>query len=103
MQMQSQSSQNFASDQIVLADLVNRVKTREALWALQATNQLLALHARQLIGRSRLRSPRIGPLRSSRPGRSPPRSAHGRCACALRRMALPTPRRPSAALARSGS
>jgi type IV secretion system protein TrbJ len=48
--VQSQSNQNFASDTNSLSDLVAQSQNAEgALGALQATNQLLALHARQLI------------------------------------------------------
>jgi type IV secretion system protein TrbJ len=48
--VQSQSNQNFASDQQSLSDLVNQSQNAEgALGAIQATNQLLALHVRQFI------------------------------------------------------
>jgi P-type conjugative transfer protein TrbJ len=50
VEIQSQSNQNFASDQTSLSDLVNQSQNAEgALGAIQATNQLLALHARQFI------------------------------------------------------
>jgi P-type conjugative transfer protein TrbJ len=53
--VQSQSNQNFASDTTSLTDLVNQSQNAAgALGALQATNQLLALHARQLIGQQQL-------------------------------------------------
>ena len=45
--VQSQAVQNFASDEQTLTDLVNR--SQSAVGALQATNQLLALQARQSI------------------------------------------------------
>jgi len=48
--VQSQSNQNFVSDTNSLSDLVAQSQNAAgALGALQATNQLLALHARQLI------------------------------------------------------
>jgi type IV secretion system protein TrbJ len=48
--MQSQSQQNFASDQANLTDLVNHSQgAAGALEAIQSTNQLLALNARQTI------------------------------------------------------
>jgi P-type conjugative transfer protein TrbJ len=48
--MQSQSQQNFASDQANLTDLVNHSQgSAGALEAIQSTNQLLALNARQAI------------------------------------------------------
>jgi P-type conjugative transfer protein TrbJ len=48
--VQSQSNQNFVSDTANLSDLVAQSQNAAgALGALQATNQLLALHARQLI------------------------------------------------------
>lgn len=50
VEIQSQSKQNFDSDQTSLSDLVNQSQNAEgALGAIQATNQLLALHARQFI------------------------------------------------------
>ena len=50
IQVQAQANANFADDQAVLADLVNQSQNAiGALQAAQATNQLLALHARQLI------------------------------------------------------
>jgi type IV secretion system protein TrbJ len=50
VQVQAQSQQNFASDQGVIADLVAQSQGAVgALQAAQATNQLLALHAKQLI------------------------------------------------------
>jgi P-type conjugative transfer protein TrbJ len=53
--VQSQSNQNFASDTTSLTDLVNQSQNAAgALGALQATNQLLALHARQLIGQQQI-------------------------------------------------
>ena len=53
--VQSQSNQNFASDTTSLSDLVNQSQNAAgALGALQATNQLLALHARQLIQQQQL-------------------------------------------------
>lgn len=49
-QMQAQAVQNFASDERTLTDLVNRSQSAVgALQATQATNQLLALQARQSI------------------------------------------------------
>ncbi len=48
--MQAQAVQNFASDEQTLTDLVNRSQSAMgALQAMQATNQLLALQARQSI------------------------------------------------------
>lgn len=48
--VQSQAVQNFASDEQALTDLVNRSQSAVgALQATQATNQLLALQARQTI------------------------------------------------------
>jgi len=48
--VQSQAGQNFASDEQTLTDLVNRSQSAlGALQATQATNQLLALQARQVI------------------------------------------------------
>jgi type IV secretion system protein TrbJ len=50
LNVQAQATQNFASDEGVLADLVGRSQSAAgALQALQATNQLLALQARQAI------------------------------------------------------
>lgn len=47
-QVQSQAVQNFASDESMLTDLLNRSQSAVgALQATQATNQLLALQARQ--------------------------------------------------------
>ncbi|TAJ21975.1 MAG: P-type conjugative transfer protein TrbJ [Rugosibacter sp.] len=49
-EVQSQSVQNFASDEQTLSDLVNNSQSAVgALQATQATNQLLALQARQAI------------------------------------------------------
>jgi P-type conjugative transfer protein TrbJ len=48
--VQSQAMQNFSKDEQVLTDLVNRSQSASgALQAAQATNQLLALQARQVI------------------------------------------------------
>ncbi len=48
--VQSQAVQNFAGDEQTLADLVNRSQSAVgALQATQATNQLLALQAKQLL------------------------------------------------------
>ncbi|ONM89635.1 P-type conjugative transfer protein TrbJ [Pseudomonas aeruginosa] len=50
MQMQAQVSQNLSTDESVLADLVSQSQSAEgALQAQQATNQLLALQAKQSI------------------------------------------------------
>jgi len=50
LQLQSQAKENFAEDEGVLADLVEKSQSAEgALQAAQATNQLLALQARQQI------------------------------------------------------
>jgi type IV secretion system protein TrbJ len=50
LQVQAQATQNFPTDQSVLADLVGQSQSAAgALQALQATNQLLALQARQTI------------------------------------------------------
>ena len=54
--VQSQAQANFASDQASLTDLVNQSQSAVgALEASQATNQLLALHARQMIAEQQLR------------------------------------------------
>ena len=54
--VQSQAQANFASDEASLTDLVNQSQSAVgALEATQATNQLLALHARQLIADQQLR------------------------------------------------
>ena len=54
--VQSQAQTNFASDQASLADLVNQSQSAVgALQATQTTNQLLALHARQLMADQQLR------------------------------------------------
>jgi P-type conjugative transfer protein TrbJ len=56
VQVQSQATQNFAKDQSALSDLVNQSQSAEgALQAAQVTNQLLALHARQMIQDQQLR------------------------------------------------
>jgi P-type conjugative transfer protein TrbJ len=53
--VQSQSNQNFDSDQTSLTNLVNQSQNAVgALGAIQATNQLLALHARQFIQEQQL-------------------------------------------------
>ena len=53
--VQSQAVQNFASDESTLTDLVNRSQSAVgALQATQATNQLLALQARQAIDAQQL-------------------------------------------------
>jgi type IV secretion system protein TrbJ len=50
VEVQAQSQQNFASDESVIADLIAQSQGAVgALQAAQATNQLLALHAKQLI------------------------------------------------------
>ena len=55
MRMQAQVSQNLASDEGVLTDLVSRSQSATgALQAAQATNQLLALQAKQSIQSQRL-------------------------------------------------
>jgi type IV secretion system protein TrbJ len=54
--VQSQAQTNFASDQASLTDLVNQSQSAVGeLQATQATNQLLALHARQMIAEQQLR------------------------------------------------
>jgi P-type conjugative transfer protein TrbJ len=56
MRMQAQASQNLAVDEHTLSDLVNRSQSAVgALQAAQATNQLLALQARQTIQGQQLR------------------------------------------------
>jgi P-type conjugative transfer protein TrbJ len=56
MRMQAQASQNLAIDEDTLSDLVNRSQGAVgALQAAQATNQLLALQARQAIQGQQLR------------------------------------------------
>ena len=56
IQVQSQAQANFAADQATLTDLVNQSQSAVgALQATQATNQLLALHARQMIAEQQLR------------------------------------------------
>ncbi|AVO43313.1 P-type conjugative transfer protein TrbJ [Simplicispira suum] len=55
MQMQAQVSQNLGEDEGVLADLVGKSQSAVgALQAMQATNQLLALQAKQAIQTQRL-------------------------------------------------
>ena len=55
MQMQAQASQNLHDDEGVLADLVSKSQSAVgALQAMQATNQLLALQAKQSIQTQRL-------------------------------------------------
>ncbi|OOW65728.1 conjugal transfer protein TrbJ [Xanthomonas campestris pv. leeana] len=55
MQMQAQVSQNLGDDESVLADLVSKSQSSQgALQAVQATNQLLALQAKQEIQSQRL-------------------------------------------------
>ena len=55
MQMQAQASQNLSDDEGVLADLVGKSQSAVgALQAMQATNQLLALQAKQSIQTQRL-------------------------------------------------
>ncbi|GAA3990403.1 P-type conjugative transfer protein TrbJ [Comamonas faecalis] len=55
MQMQAQVSQNLGEDEGVLADLVGQSQSAQgALQAMQATNQLLALQAKQSIQTQRL-------------------------------------------------
>lgn len=50
LNVQAQAAQNFSSDEGVLADLIGQSQSAAgALQALQATNQLLALQARQTI------------------------------------------------------
>ena len=50
MRVQAQASQNLRDDESALADLVNRSQSAQgALQAMQATNQLLALQAKQTI------------------------------------------------------
>jgi P-type conjugative transfer protein TrbJ len=56
IQVQSQAQTNFAADQATLTDLVNQSQAAVgALQATQATNQLLALHARQMIAEQQLK------------------------------------------------
>lgn len=56
VKVQSQAAQNFASDQSSLTDLVSQSQSAGgALQATQVTNQLLALHARQMIQDQQLR------------------------------------------------
>ena len=55
MQMQAQASQNLHDDEGVLTDLVSKSQSAVgALQAMQATNQLLALQAKQSIQTQRL-------------------------------------------------
>src|ERR1700722_225163 len=57
IQVQSQAKANFAADQATLTDLVNQSQSAVgALQATQATNQLLALHARQMIAEQQLKA-----------------------------------------------
>src|SRR5262249_17129663 len=50
IQVQAQSAENFAADQVVLSSLIQASQGADgALQAAQATNQLLALQARQSI------------------------------------------------------
>ena len=56
VQVQSQATENFAKDQDALTDLISQSQSAEgALQAAQVTNQLLALHARQMIQDQQLR------------------------------------------------
>jgi P-type conjugative transfer protein TrbJ len=56
IEVQSQAQANFAADQATLTDLVNQSQSAVgALQVTQATNQLLALHARQMIAEQQLR------------------------------------------------
>ena len=56
MKMQAQVSENLASDEAALGDLVTRSQSATGnLDATQATNQLLALQAKQAIDASRLK------------------------------------------------
>jgi type IV secretion system protein TrbJ len=56
IRVQSQAMQNLGQDESTLASLVNRSQSAEgALQATQITNQLLALHARQMIQDQQLR------------------------------------------------
>jgi P-type conjugative transfer protein TrbJ len=56
IEVQSQAQANFAADQATLTDLVNQSQSAVgALQATQATNQLLALHARQMMAEQQLR------------------------------------------------
>ena len=56
IRVQSQAAQNFSRDEASLAALVDRSQSAEgALQASQVTNQLLALHARQMIQDQQLR------------------------------------------------
>lgn len=56
IQVQSQAAQNMAEDEATLESLVRSSQSAEgALQATQVTNQLLALHARQLIQDQQLR------------------------------------------------
>lgn len=56
IRVQSQAAQNFASDESTLAALVGQSQSAGgALQAAQVTNQLLALHARQMIQGQQLR------------------------------------------------
>jgi type IV secretion system protein TrbJ len=56
IRVQSQAVQNFSSDEASLAALIDRSQSAEgALQASQVTNQLLALHARQMIQDQQLR------------------------------------------------
>jgi len=56
IRVQSQAAQNMADDEATLEGLVSRSQSAEgALQAAQVTNQLLALHSRQLIQDQQLR------------------------------------------------
>ena len=56
LQVQAQATQNFPTDQGVLADLIGQSQAASgALQAAQATNQLLALQTRQLIQEQQLK------------------------------------------------
>jgi len=56
VQVQSQAVQNFENDQSALTDLIDKSQSAEgALQVAQVTNQLLALHTRQMIQEQQLK------------------------------------------------
>lgn len=99
MRMQAQVSQNLAQDESALADLVSQSQSATgALQAMQATNQLLALQAKQSIPRSSSRSRKTGPLHWNWRGKRRLWSAPAKCGGAFWAPARRTRRSPSTSI-----
>ncbi len=99
MRMQAQVSQNLAQDESALADLVSQSQSATgALQAMQATNQLLALQAKQSIRRSSSRSRKTGPLHWNWRGKRRLWSAPAKCGGAFWAPARRTRRSPSTSI-----